>query len=286
MLKVDAVHHIIKGRTIVKDVTFSVRPGEFVAILGANGAGKSTLMRMLAGDCIPDKGAVYLNNKPLQQYRPHELADKKALLTQHNTVSMDFLCSEIVMMGRYPYHDNRPADNDLNIVAEALQVCGVDHLADRSYPTLSGGEQQRVQLARTLAQLWDRPGGLLLLDEPLAGLDLQYQQQAMAIMKAFAQRGFMVIAVIHEINLAAQYATRLLLMKNGRRWCDGTPCEVLTPLNIYSVFSIEADVTMNPFTLHPYVVAREIMLQMEDFNSTRPVDKTARNNYIKLQKTG
>jgi iron complex transport system ATP-binding protein len=286
MLKVDAVHHIIKGKSIVKDVTFTVRPGEFLAILGANGAGKSTLMRMLAGDCIPDKGAVYLNNIALQHYQPHELATKKALLSQHNTISMDFLCREIVMMGRYPYHSNRPTDNDLNIITEALQVCGVDHLADRSFLTLSGGEQQRVQLARTLAQLWDRPGGLLLLDEPLAGLDMQYQQQTMAIMKAFAQRGFMIVAVIHEINLAAQYASRLLLMKNGRRWCDGTPCEVLTPLNIYSVFSIEAAVATNPFTLHPYVVPKEIILQMEDFNSTQPVDKTQHDNYKQLQKAG
>jgi iron complex transport system ATP-binding protein len=191
-------------------------------------------------------------------------------------------------MGRYPYHNNQPTTNDIEIVAEALKACGVEQLAERSYPGLSGGEQQRVQLARTLAQLWDRPGGLLLLDEPLAGLDMLYQQQTMAILKAFCQRGFMVVAVLHEINLAAQYASRIILMKNGRRWCDGTPSEVLTPLNIYSVFSIEANVMTNPFTLHPYVVAREIMLQAEDFNSKLPaVDETPDSSKcIQLQKTG
>lgn len=259
MLKVESVSCVVKGRPIVKDVTFTVRPGEVLAILGANGAGKSSLMRMLCGERKPDKGSITLNRKSLDTYKPEELATMKAMLTQHNAIHMDFLCQEIVMMGRYPYHQNRPTAADETIVTEALVACGVDHLAGRTYPSLSGGEQQRVQLARTLAQLWDQPGGLILLDEPLAGLDLLYQQQTMAIMKAFAQRGFIVIAILHEINLSAQYAHRILMMKNGRRWCDGTPSEVLTPLNIYSVFSIEAEVIINPYTLLPYVLPKEVV---------------------------
>jgi iron complex transport system ATP-binding protein len=270
MLKIEDVSCIINGRVIVKDVTFTVRPGELVAILGANGAGKSTLMRMMSGERMPDKGEIRLDDKLLGQYDRQQIAMRKATLTQHNNMTMDFLCQEIVMMGRYPYHNNRPTQHDSDIVAEAMEACGVSHLEERSYPTLSGGEQQRIQLARTLAQLWDQPGGLILLDEPLGGLDILYQQQTLAIMKAFAQKGFMIVAVLHEINLAAQYASRMILMKNGRRWCDGTPCEVLTPLNIYSVFSIQADVMTNPFTLQPYLVAKEIMIRTEQFNSKLP----------------
>lgn len=270
MLKVESVSCVVKGRPLVKDVTFTVRPGEVLAILGANGAGKSTLMRLLSGERRPDKGSILLYRKTFDQYKPLELAARKALLAQHNAIPLDFLCSEVVMMGRYPYHQNRPTAVDNDIVEEALRACGVEHLAERTYPSLSGGEKQRVQLARTLAQLWDRPGGLILLDEPLAGLDMLYQQQTMAILKAFAKKGFIVIAVLHEINLAAQYASRMLMMKNGRRWCDGTPSEVLTPLNIYSVFSIEAEVITNPFTLHPYALAKEVVWQAEQFNSKLP----------------
>lgn len=270
MLKVESITCAIKGYTLVKDVTFTVRPGEVLAVLGSNGAGKSTLMKLLAGERKPDKGSITLNHMLLQQYQPATLARKKAMLSQHNVIHMEFLCHEIVMMGRYPYHRQQPTINDLDIVDETMKICGVDHLAERSFPSLSGGEQQRVHMARTLAQLWDQPGALLLLDEPLGGLDMLYQQHFMAIIKALAQKGFMIVAVLHEINLAAQYADRILMMKNGRRWCDGTPNEVLNPLNIYSVFGIEAEVIIHPSTLTPYIIAREIRLKADEFNTKLP----------------
>jgi iron complex transport system ATP-binding protein len=260
MLKVESVYCHIKNATLVKDVTFTVRPGEMLALLGANGAGKSSLIKMLSGERKADGGKITLYGKELHEYAPLELARIKATLSQHNSVNMDFLSEEIVMMGRYPHHRSVPGETDHTIVQECMKVCGIDHLATRSYLTLSGGEQQRVQLARILAQVWDRPGSLILLDEPVTGLDILYQQQTMAIARSLTEKGYMVVAVLHEINLAAQYADRILMMKSGRRWCDGTPSEVLTSINIYVVFAIETEVVINARSLRPYVVPRDIKL--------------------------
>ncbi len=287
MLKVESVTYEVKKRTIVKDITFTVRPGEVLALMGANGAGKSTLLRLISGEYRPHNGAVYLYGKELQTYNPVELAKVKATLSQHNVVNMPFLCREIIMMGRYPYHKNNPTEADHVIVEETMKVCGIEQFADRSFLTLSGGEQQRVQLARVLAQLWDQSKGLIILDEPVAGMDMLYQQQTMAIARALAQKGYMVVAVLHEINLAAQYADRIMMIKNGRRWKDGTPSEVLTPLDIYSVFSMETEVMINPRTLKPFVITREITLNAEDFNSWLPAagNRSSLNEqYIALRK--
>lgn len=283
MLQVESVCYEIKNRSLVKDVTFSIRPGEVVALLGANGAGKSSLLRLISGEKKPSKGNIHLFGKPLHEYPPAVLAKLRATLSQHNTINMDFLCHEVVMMGRYPHHKNNPTQQDEQVVTATMQACGVEELADRSYRQLSGGEQQRVQLARILAQLWDQQQGLIILDEPVAGLDILYQQQTLAIVKALAKKGFMVIVAIHEINLAAQYAHRILMMKNGRRWHDGTPSEVLTPLNIYAVYSVEADVMINPRTLIPYVITKEIEIDEAALPHFQPVAVTLENPVSLLQ---
>lgn len=258
MLRVDAITCTVKNNPIVREISFMVRPGEVLALLGANGAGKSTLMRLLCGERKPDSGSIHFFGRPLDAYSMEELAGKRATLHQHNVVNIPFLAGEIVMMGRYPHYRNNPAALDHRTVEETMKLCGVHHLMERSFLSLSGGEQQRVQLARVLSQVWDVPGALLLLDEPTAAMDVLYQQQTLAIVKALARKGYMVVTVLHEINLAAQYADRILLLKHGRRWADGTPSEVLTPLNIYTVFSIESEVVINPKTLNPYVVPGEI----------------------------
>lgn len=274
MLRVEAVSCTIRKNPVVKDITFVLRPGEILAILGANGAGKSTLMRLLCGERTADSGTIKLYGKSLGSYNQRELARRRATLSQHNAVNMAFTCHEIVMMGRYPHYDHHPTQHDHDIVLEAMNICGVEWLAERSFLTLSGGEQQRVQLARVLAQLWDQPQGLLLLDEPLSGMDMLYQYQTLAIIKALSRKGIMVVAILHEINLAAGYADRILMMKNGRRWREGTPSEVLTPLNIYTVFSIETEVIINAKTLNPYVVPKEITLNADHFNSKLPTNKS------------
>ncbi|TDQ09776.1 heme ABC transporter ATP-binding protein [Pedobacter metabolipauper] len=267
MLKVESLSYKIGNRTIINGVTISLRRGELLAITGANGAGKSTLISLLNGEKTAASGKIMLDGKSVQDYEPEELARKRATLSQHNAVNMAFSVEEIVMMGRYPYFTGKAREADQIAVSEAISVCGLTTFAERSYLKLSGGEQQRVQLARILAQLWDQPGGLLLLDEPIAGLDLLYQQQTLAIAKALTRKGFMVIAVLHELNLAAQYADRILMLKDGRRWKDGSPAEVLTALDIYSVFGLETEVVMSTKTLTPYIIAKEIRLAADEFNS-------------------
>lgn len=271
MLTIEAISYEINKRKLVNEITFNLFPGEMLAILGANGAGKSTLIRMLSGELKPSSGRILFNGALLSSVAPEKLARQRAVLNQKSNVNMDFLCGQIVMMGRYPHFKTKPGKKDDQIVEETLTACGVEHLKERPYFTLSGGEQQRVQLARVLAQVWDQHGALILMDEPVTGMDLKYQQQTLAIMKALSRRNFMVISILHELNLAAQYADRILMLKNGRKWQDGTPAEVLKPKHIYSVFSVDTEVNIHPATLDANVILGVVNLDAAEFNSFLPV---------------
>ncbi len=260
MLIADTLTYTIGKRALLKDVSFTLRAGELLVILGANGAGKSTLLRMLSGEKQPDKGSIQLQGKELNKYSMAELALKRGVLNQHNIVNIAFSVLEIVMMGRYPHYKKNPSSKDTDIINKVMELTGINDLADRNYLTLSGGEQQRVQLARVLAQIWDVPDALLLMDEPVSSLDIQYQQQTLAIAKSLTKRNFMVIAILHDINLASQYADRILMLKNGKKWYDGTASEVLIPKNIYEVFEIDSDVYTNPRTLKTVFMPKNVKI--------------------------
>ncbi|WP_316816224.1 heme ABC transporter ATP-binding protein [Pedobacter nyackensis] len=260
MLVADSLTFKVGKRALVKDISFSMRPGELLVILGANGAGKSTLFRLLSGEKPPSTGSVKLQGKSIAEYSLSQLALQRAVLNQQNIVSMAFTVLEIVMMGRYPHYRNSPSLKDDEIAKEVMELTGISAFADRSYLSLSGGEQQRVQLARVLAQIWNVPNALLLMDEPVASLDLQYQQQTLAIAKMLTKRGFMVISILHDINLAGQYADRIIMLKNGRKWYDGTVAEVLSAKNIYEVFEINSDVYTNPRTLKHFFIPRNVLV--------------------------
>lgn len=260
MLRVEKLNYDVKGRKLLKDVSLQVRKGEMVVLLGSNGAGKSTLMRLLACDQKPSSGFISLNRQPLDEYDQRTLARCRALLTQQQQVSLAFKVREIVFMGRYPHFDAVAQPQDYTIVDEVMELCGISDFSDRVYMSLSGGEQQRVQLARVLAQIWDNPDSLLLLDEPISALDMHYQQKVLAIAKALSRRGYMVVLVLHDLNFAANYADRIIMLKHGRKLFDGTPMEVLNAKNIYTVFSVDAQVEMNPKTLRPYVKLEEMTL--------------------------
>lgn len=277
MLRVEKLTYEVKGRTLLKDISFQLRKGEVLALLGANGAGKSSLMRLLCGDKIPSEGQISLMGKSLKQYASIQLAKMRAMLAQHNNMTMAFNVREIVLMGRYPHYKSIPSVHDLEIVDEVMEVCGLDAFAERSYLSLSGGEQQRVQLARVLAQIWDNPDSLLLLDEPVSALDLKFQQQVLALAKALSRKGYMVVVVLHDVNLAAVYADRILMLKNGRKWCEGTPIEVLERKNIYAVFSVQADVAIDTKTLQPIVRLEELHLNASEFNTKLPVIPISQN---------
>ncbi|RAV28325.1 heme ABC transporter ATP-binding protein [Sinomicrobium soli] len=266
MLRVESVSYKVNGRYLLKDITFSIRKGEIVAVIGANGAGKSTLMKILCREKKPTEGRVVYDGKNLDAYTARELAGKRSTFYQQNTVSLAFTAEEIVRMGRYTStaKDKRA---DSIALSETMKICGISHLAGRSMLTLSGGEQQRVHLARVLAQVWDHKNALLLLDEPVSAMDMLYQHQTLGIVNALAGKGYMVVCVLHEINMAAQYTDRIIMLKEGRKWWDGTPEEVLTTRNIYSAFGLHTSVQTDPRTLITKVSPSGIKLDAASFNS-------------------
>ncbi|MGO3161924.1 heme ABC transporter ATP-binding protein [Sphingobacterium sp. JB170] len=267
MLRVESVSYEINKRHLLKDITFSIRKGEMVAILGANGAGKSTLMKILCREKQPTDGKVVYGGRNLNDYTAKELSETRATLYQQNAITLAFTVEEVVLMGRYGKEATSAGEADRVALKETMDICGISHLADRSMLTLSGGEQQRVHLARVLAQVWDNREALLLLDEPIANMDMLYQHQTLAIANALAKKGYMVVCVLHEINLAAQYADRIIMLKGGRKWWDGAPEEVFTSRNIFTAFGVHSTVQTNPRTLITQVTPNGLKFDAAAFNS-------------------
>lgn len=267
MLEVKTVSYQIGNRKLIRNISLSVKRGQLLAIVGANGAGKSTLLSLLNAQKKPSEGIITLDGKPLGEFDITELASIRATLAQSHHINLDFSVKEIVMLGRMPHKKKKQTqDIDNQILRETMLICGLKAFEDRSYLQLSGGEQQRVQLARVLAQIWDQPGAILFLDEPVAGLDMRYQQQVLAIAKALCKKGMMVISVLHDLNLVADYADRVLMLKDGRRWKYGSPNEVLNTEDIYHVFNVETEIRVNPKTLCPLVVTKPMTMNELEFN--------------------
>lgn len=231
------------GRKVLAKVSMDVLPGRFTAILGPNGAGKSTLLSILTGQRQPHGGTLFLDDQPLKNVPAATLAQRRAVMLQESAVAFDFLSVEVVELGRFP-HRKAPSRQEGDIVRNAMEATHVGHLAHRNVNTLSGGEKARVQLARSLAQIWEaRPDGAdrwLLLDEPTAALDLAHQHQMMRLMQRWARvHSVGVVAVLHDVNLALRYADDVLVLgaAGGCHW--GAAREVLTPDLIDAVWGVK-----------------------------------------------
>lgn len=225
------------GSEILKGVSLRAEARDFIGVIGPNGSGKSTLLKCIYRVLQPTGGAVYLDGKALTEYPYRESAKKVAVLAQHNYYNFDFSVEDVVLMGRSPHKRPLERDNaeDYRIVREALEQVGMSAFRERSFSTLSGGEQQRVILARALAQ--QTP--CLVLDEPTNHLDIKYQLQLMDIVKNLDRT---IISAVHDLNIAAMYCTWLYVMKDGRVVASGTPEAVLTPERIREVYEVEAEV--------------------------------------------
>jgi iron complex transport system ATP-binding protein len=249
MLIADKISYSIKKNNILTNINFDVRPGEFLAIIGPNGAGKSTLLKILCGELKKHSGTVVFNGSDLTTFKPLELAVRRAVLSQSISLALPFKVSEVVMMGRYPHFKNAPSPADHAIVEECLTLTGMQHFNDRNYLTLSGGEKQRVHLARVLAQLQgelDKPNSkILFLDEPVNGLDLKYQQQVMKVAREWKGDAHSVVAVLHDLNLAAHYADRILLLNQGKQEILDIPSKVLTKELIKKVYDVDVRIMDN-----------------------------------------
>lgn len=250
----------VKQKTIIEGVSIDVEAGEVVAIIGPNGAGKSTLLHALTGDTRPTTGTVTMGGKPLHEWKLNERAQVRAVLTQSSSLTFSFSVLEVVLMGRGPHVRGGESRYDYDVAYAALELVKVVHLADRMYTTLSGGERQRVQLARVLAQIWlddeaDTPKTrYLLMDEPTNNLDLTHQHGTLRVARHFAEHGAAVLAILHDLNLAAQYADKLYVLKQGKLLMEGTPEQVLTAETILQAFDMPVMVTEHPVIGCPLVV--------------------------------
>lgn len=223
------IHHLefsIRQRRILSDIHFHAAPGELISIVGPNGAGKSTLLKLIAGGLQPDSGILLIDGIPIDSYQPAQLARKRAVLAQQYVVNGDFKVYDIVMMGRYCHFQQTPSRIDAEIVMEAMAMTGVADAADTPINELSGGEQQRVQMARILAQVWtdhEQNRGIILLDEPISSLDMKYQHQLLKLAHDLSNRGYTVVTVLHDLNHAARYSDRVVMMSKGCIVTDNIP---------------------------------------------------------------
>lgn len=247
----------IGSKYLLNDISLQVAPGQIVAVLGPNGAGKSTLIRTLSGDVLPMSGEVWMNRQPLRHLRNDERARMRAMLPQDSTLKFPFTVLEVVLMGRMPHCRGLEQPRDYAIARAALQAVEAGHLETRTYTTLSGGECQRVQLARVLAQIWEGTvdsARYLLLDEPTSSLDLAHQHSVLEIARRFADQGVGVLVILHDLNLAAQYADHVVILKAGQQVLAGAPDYVFTPEVIQEVFAMPVVVMPHPCFACPLIV--------------------------------
>ncbi|MEV6483532.1 ABC transporter ATP-binding protein [Streptomyces sp. NPDC051576] len=245
-LRADRVARRTDGRLIVDGVTLVLRPGETVGLLGPNGSGKSTLLRLLAGVLPASTGVVTLDGRPLPAVGRRATARRIASVEQHTHTQTELTVREVVALGRIPHRCAwSPAQAaDSRAVSEALARTGLTDRAAQSWHTLSGGERQRAQIARALAQ---EPRELLL-DEPTNHLDIQHQ---LDLLDLIADLPVTTVIALHDLNLAAMYCDRLLILNTGRTIAEGTPTDVLTPALIKDVYGVQAEVTHDPG--HPVI---------------------------------
>lgn len=256
MLELQNIRFDVPGRQLLSDVSCKVRPGVLTAVMGANGAGKSTLLKAVSGEIKISGGQILWNKRPMESYDAKELSRKRSFLRQNYNLQLPFTAYEIVEMGRYPYFQSRPTARCRQVIEETSRYVGIQHLLKRNYLTLSGGEQQRVQLARVLAQVWDAPEGqrLVMLDEPVSALDIHYQHQLLGLVQDLAHnKGYTVLAILHDINLAFQYAQDVLLLKDGHKVAFGAQNEVFSEETILETFGVAVTLHQPMGYAHRYV---------------------------------
>jgi iron complex transport system ATP-binding protein len=250
-LEARGVGYRVGGQTLLDGVSLELQAGELTVLVGPNGAGKSTLLRLLAGELEPSAGAVLVAGQPVGRLRCTELARRRALLPQRTILEFAFPAREVVALGRYPHRRSGSVAADEAAVERALERTAMLSRADRSYPTLSGGEQARVDLARVLAQ--ETP--ILLLDEPTASLDLHHQQLVLSTLRESTAAGACALAVLHDLNLAAAHADRIAVLAAGRIAACGPPWEALAGETLSRVFEHPLAVVCHPRAQRPLVVS-------------------------------
>ncbi len=243
MVEIKNGGYAVGDKWLLQDVSYQFMPGKCYMICGPNGAGKSTLMKLLSVSTTPSNGEIFYNGTPAKSTNREAYAKFRAVLSQQVDISFPLDVEEVVMMGRYPHFKVNPSKADHEVCDEVIQLQNLDGFRKRNFLTLSGGERQRVQFARVLAQIWQMPpegARILLLDEPISFLDIKYQFEFLQHIKRFLDDKTIIIAILHDLNLALNYADEVLLLNEGNLFAYGLPHEVLSPANVNAVFGVPA----------------------------------------------
>jgi iron complex transport system ATP-binding protein len=257
MLRTENIHYSIGKKLILNGISAQFHPGDFNMILGPNGSGKSTFLKIFSGEINKYDGKVFYADENVAQIKKEELAKQRAVMSQQPELSFPLMVEEVVMMGRYPHFTFNPNKKDNAICRQVMERMNLTAFSERNYLTLSGGEKQRVQYARVLAQVWEKPAAgcsYLFLDEPLTSLDINYQQEFLQIAREFANEHTVLIAVMHDINLAIQYADKLFFLKEGGLIAHGRPKDILHEGLIKQVFDVDVSIINNPVSNSPLVI--------------------------------
>ncbi|HAE48414.1 MAG: iron ABC transporter substrate-binding protein [Tistrella sp.] len=238
----DGVGLTVGGRPILADITLDLACEGLTALIGHNGSGKSTLLDILSGQTAPTTGQVQFAGRPIGRWPARDLARHLALLPQATPAAPGMLVHELVALGRFPWHGalGRFSAADRRAVDEAIALTGIGGFVDRQVDTLSGGERQRVWMAMMIAQ----DASCWLLDEPTSALDIAHQAEVLGLIRDLARtRGFAAVLVLHDINMAADHADRIVALRSGRVIADDTPARIMTPAQLRAIYGIEMEVT-------------------------------------------
>ncbi|MDN5864051.1 MAG: ATP-binding cassette domain-containing protein [Gammaproteobacteria bacterium] len=250
MAELQGVQYRAGDVLILDDVSVRFRTRRFNMVLGPNGAGKSSLLKIATGLVAPTTGQVLYEERPIASFGTAALARKRAVLSQQIELAFALTVENVVMMGRYPHFGRVPTARDRDIVARALELVGMTAQRDQHYPTLSGGEQQKVQLARVLAQLWNydepREHKFLFLDEPTAGLDIHYRIHMLDTVRELLDQDCTVVAVLHDLNTALQYGDCFFVVKGGRIVHQADRSQDITRELIEQVYDVHAHKISDP----------------------------------------
>lgn len=261
MITADHIYVSVKGKKLLNDVTLRVVPGLFTAIAGPNGAGKTTLLKVLSLESNRYEGTVMINNIPASHYSVAALSNVRAVLPQSSHLQFPFSVRQVIEMGRQ--YSNGASLRSKEVLEEVMDATGTSEWGGRNYLTLSGGEQQRVQLARVLAQVWERKDHprYILLDEPTSSLDIAQQQIIFSLVKQACERNIGVLAIVHDLNQVAQFADTLYFMKDGSVVAEGRPKDIFTKNIIEETFCCRVNVYHDPCTDCPYIIPDRATIQ-------------------------